>query len=194
MPLLHLIRHGKSAPDAGPAERWELAFDAGEQLVALRDSGVLPNQARWFCSPEPKALATARALTDGGVGIVDGLREMIRPAESWRGAEEWGAIVRASMTELDAPALPGWETGRATTERVTGVVGRIREACPDEELVLAGHGTAWTLLVAALTLRAPDVEAWQRLRMPDHCVLEFSGDAASMVSPWGSWVDGRSTR
>lgn len=193
MRRLHLVRHGAPVPDGGPAEGWQLAPDADEGLTALRDSGVLPKQARWFSSPEPKAIGTARALTTSGVGLVDGLREMTRPAERWRGAEEWGAIVRASMTELDTPALPGWETGRATQERVTGAVHRIRESCPDDEIVLAGHGTAWTLLVAKLTGNEPDFRAWQGLRCPDHCALEFSGEVATLVSAWGAWVDEGST-
>jgi broad specificity phosphatase PhoE len=111
--MLHLVRHGKSQPDERANEFWELAPDAGEGLAALRASGALPAEALWFSSPEPKALGTARALTDAPVQVVDGLREAIRPAGPWLGADEWGAAVRASMTELDEPAglgaRPGYE-------------------------------------------------------------------------------------
>jgi hypothetical protein len=32
---------------------------------------------------------------------------------------------------------------------------------------LVGHGTAWTLLVAALTGEPPDLARWESLAMPD---------------------------
>jgi broad specificity phosphatase PhoE len=187
---LHLVRHGLSAPTAGPASEWDLHPDAHVGLAALRRSGVLPADARWFTSPEPKAHGTARALTDTAVGVVDGLREMARPAEPWHGAETWNAVVHRSMTQPDTPARPGWETARATADRVAGAVRRIQDSCPDDDLVLVGHGTAWTLLVATLTQRPPDVEAWQRMRMPDHCALRLGSDSttAQLVDDWGAWA------
>ena len=199
MTVLHLVRHGPPAPDAGPAERWPLHPEAATPLAALRSSGALPDRARWFASPEPKAFGTARGLTDEAVGLVDGLREMTRPAEAWvDDTDEWRATVRRSMTEPDRPARPHWETARSTTDRVVGAVRRIRESCPDDDLVLVGHGTAWTLLVAALRRRPPDLAAWTALRMPDHCALRLldgTVDAADdgadveaeMLAGWGAW-------
>jgi broad specificity phosphatase PhoE len=35
------------------------------------------------------------------------------------------------------------------------------------DVVLVGHGTAWTLLVADLTGRDPDLTRWASLGMPD---------------------------
>jgi broad specificity phosphatase PhoE len=190
MVTLHLVRHADVVTDDGPASGWALHPGAGDGIAELRASGVLPTAARWFSSPEPKALGTARALTDLAVSGVDDLREMSRPAEPWRGAEQWRAIVRRSMEDPDQAALPGWETGRATTDRVVGAVGRLRDACPDHDLVLVGHGTAWTLLVAALTARPPDFDAWTRLRTPDHCVLDLdagTAGAAGIIGGWGRW-------
>jgi broad specificity phosphatase PhoE len=188
MTRLHLVRHGRPRPDDRRAAEWPLD-PSDEGVTKLRRSGVLPERGRWFSSPEPKAFATARALTDGALGLVDGLREMTRPARAWLDTAEWAALVRRSMTEPDTPAAPGWESARATTERVVGVVARIRESCPGEEIVLVGHGTAWTLLVAALTGRPPDLEAWERLRLPDHCLLEVGDETARVLAPWGSWAD-----
>lgn len=187
---LHLVRHGDVVPDDGPASAWALHPRAVDGIAELRVSGALPAAARWFSSPEPKAFGTARALTDVAVGTVDDLREMSRPAGPWRGAEQWRTIVRRAMEDPDQPALPGWETGRATTDRVVGALGRVLETCRDHELVLVGHGTAWTLLVAALTDRPPDFRAWSRLRTPDHCVLDLdSGIAgtATIIGGWGQW-------
>ncbi|MEQ7124702.1 histidine phosphatase family protein [Actinopolymorpha sp. B11F2] len=193
MVALHLVRHGDVVPDAGPASGWALHPDAADGIADLRGSAALPVSARWFSSPEPKAFQTARALTDVTIGRVDGLREMSRPAERWRGGDEWRQIVRRSMEQPDRPALPDWETGRATTDRVVGAVGRIREGCPDDDVVLVGHGTAWTLLVSALTGRPPDFDAWTRLRMPDHCVLTLDDRTAgtgTLVAGWGQWALG----
>ena len=39
-------------------------------------------------------------------------------------------------------------------------------------VVLVGHGTAWTVLTAALTSTEPDVERWRALTMPDLLVVE----------------------
>lgn len=186
--LLYLVRHGKPAPDERAAEFWELAPDAGEGLAALRTSGALPASAVWYSSPEPKALATARALTDEPVEAVEELREMVRPAGPWLGAEQWREFVHASMRDLDTPARPGWEPGRRTIERLTAAVDRLRKASPAADLVLAGHGTAWTLLVSALTRRQVDFDAWNRLLMPDLCVLDLSAEPARLVRGWGSWV------
>jgi broad specificity phosphatase PhoE len=190
MVLLHLVRHGKPAPDERANEFWELAADASEGLAALRASGALPASAVWYSSPEPKALATARALTDAPVEVVEELREMVRPAGPWLGTEQWRAFVHASMTELDTPARPGWEPGRVTLERLIAALGSIRESNPGRDLVLAGHGTAWTLLVSALTGRPADFDAWDRLRTPDLCVLDLAAEPAKLLHGWGSWLSG----
>jgi broad specificity phosphatase PhoE len=183
---LHLIRHGRVVPDpARPAAEWSLHPDVEPELAALRHSGVLPTYARWFSSPEPKAFGTARALTDTSIGFVDGLREMSRPAQPWLGSEDWSALVRRSVDQPDVPAAPGWECASATSQRVVGAVRRILDSCPDDDVVLVGHGTAWTLVVAALTAQPPDLDAWERLHMPDHCALEVGDGTARVVSGWG---------
>ena len=50
-------------------------------------------------------------------------------------------------------------------------MGRIADVHRDEEVVLVGHGTAWTLAVAALTGAAPDLERWRTMAMPDVLVV-----------------------
>ena len=58
--------------------------------------------------------------------------------------------------------------------------------------MLVGHGTAWSLLVAAITNQAVDLSTWQRMRMPDWCVLDVSVTAraltGSVVAEWGAWA------
>ncbi len=44
---------------------------------------------------------------------------------------------------------------------------RVLEVHGDEDVVLVGHGTAWTLVVADLTGEPPDLDRWSALAMPD---------------------------
>ncbi|NUR05791.1 MAG: histidine phosphatase family protein [Nocardioidaceae bacterium] len=126
----------------------------------------LPERAAWFSSPEPKALATARLLS-GDVTVVDALVEHRRAATRWvADREEWRDQVRRAFSDPDRPAVPGWEPMTATRDRLLPAVRRILDE-HDGDVVLVGHGTAWTLLRAELTGGAPDLDAWQALALPD---------------------------
>ena len=81
-------------------------------------------------------------------------------------------MVRRVFTEPDVPALPGWEPLTATRERLVPAVRTILDAHPGEDVVLAGHGTAWTLLRAELTGGPPNLGAWHALQMPDVWVVD----------------------
>ena len=57
------------------------------------------------------------------------------------------------------------------------------------DVVLIGHGTALTLLVADLVGRPPDIDAWQAMLLPDHCRVTVREDGAAEIgSPWGAWA------
>lgn len=185
---LTLVRHGRPAVEPTVAPRyWALARDAAEGLAALRESGLLPSDATWVSSPEPKALATAAALTDQTVVTVDDLHEAERPVSWFDEPEDFVAAVRRSFEAPDEPAVPGWETASATRSRVAAIVRELlAEMEPPAELVLVGHGFAWTVLVAELTGHAPNVAAWERMGMPDLATLEvpLSGGPATLVRDW----------
>ncbi len=170
------MRHGLSETDRSrPPHEWRLATGAHVAIAELRHSGLLPDDALWFSSPEPKALDTAGMLTDREVGVVPELREHERHSTVWfDDPQEFRAVVRRAFEVPDRPALEGWEPLASTRDRLVPVVRRILLDHPDEEIVLTGHGTAWTLLVAELTGSAPDLGAWARLRMPDLWVVETS--------------------
>ena len=138
---LFLVRHGRPLVDLGrPAHEWELNPAGFDDVWALRTSGRLPRRAVWFSSPEPKALATAELLTDGEVGVLDGLREHVR--ESTEGIDDFPGAVRRAFAVPDAVAVPGWEPLTACRERVVRAVEGIVAAHPDMDGVLVGHGTA----------------------------------------------------
>jgi len=174
---MHLVRHGLSTMERGrPPHEWGLDPAGHAAIEALRDSGRLPGVARWFSSPETKALETARRLTDSEVAVVPELREHERHTTVWfEDPAEFRAVVRRAFEAPDEPALEGWEPLAATRDRMLPAVRRILADHPEEEIVLSGHGTAWTLLVSELTGRPPDLQAWAHLRMPDHWVVETAG-------------------
>jgi broad specificity phosphatase PhoE len=170
--MLFLVRHGRPLVDrARPAREWELDPAGFDDIWTLRSSGRLPAHAAWFSSPEPKALATAELLTDGDVGVVDGLREHVRDSVEW--VEDFDDAVRRAFAVPDAVAVPGWEPVVACRDRVVRAVDGILAASAGTDVVLVGHGTAWTLLAAALTRTEPDLERWRTLAMPDVITLEL---------------------
>jgi broad specificity phosphatase PhoE len=167
---LHLVRHGRPLvrPDVTAAQ-WDLDPASYDDVWALRSSGRLPTAAAWFTSPEPKALQTAQLLTDGDVGVLEELREHERSGE-W--VEDFPGAVRRAFELPDVAAEPGWETLAACRDRVVPAVQRVLDVHGADEVVLVGHGTAWTLVVAGLTGRPPDLERWESLAMPDVLTVE----------------------
>ncbi|MCD4524803.1 histidine phosphatase family protein [Nocardioides sp. cx-173] len=167
---LHLVRHGRPLVDrTRPAAEWELDPAGFDDVWALRESGRLPEDAAWFCSPEPKAVATAQLLTEGDVGIVEDLREQVRDSTDW--LDDHDAVVRLAFAQPDRPAHPGWEPLATCRDRTLTAVRRILDVHAGEDVVLVGHGTAWTLVVAGLTGAPPDLVRWAALAMPDVLVV-----------------------
>jgi broad specificity phosphatase PhoE len=169
---LFLVRHGRPVVDRlRPAHEWELDPAAYDDVWALRSSGRLPAHAVWFSSPEPKALSTAELLTDGDVGVVDGLREQLRDSNEW--VEDFDDAVRRAFAVPDAVAVPGWEPLTVCRDRVVRAADGILAASSGSDVVLVGHGTAWTVLAAVLTRTEPDLERWRALAMPDVITLDL---------------------
>jgi broad specificity phosphatase PhoE len=188
MPRLVLVRHGRSAVDRSrPAHEGELDPAGLGAVVELARSGQLPERAVWFSSPEPKALATAHLLVHGArtltpsalppaaahgcgcgtVAVEAGLAEHRRGPRWFDDPAQFRAAVRRALEQQDEPAVPEWEPLAATRDRLLPAVRRILERHPDDDVVLSGHGTAWTLLVSELTGEPPDHAAWAALQMPD---------------------------
>ena len=193
--LLHLVRHGRSEPDpTRPASQWGLHPEAAPGVEELAGSGVLPDaDAPWFSSDEPKAVQTA-ALLGADPAVLPALREAARPAD-WMGTDEFLATVRRSMQQPEESPRPGWEPTGVVQARVYAAVtvDVVPRAAAAGEAVLVGHGTSWTMLVAAVTGRPADIDAWQAMTMPDHCLLDLeiaedgSPRTGRLVRPWGSW-------
>ena len=165
---LFLVRHGRPLPVAGvPAHEWSLDPAGFDAVWALRDE--LPARAAWFSSPEPKATETAQLLTDGQVGIIDELREHVRENTDW--IDDFTATVRAAFEAPEVAAYDGWEPLATCRDRVVPAVRRVLDVHHDQDVVLVGHGTAWTLVAAALSGQTPDLQRWAALAMPDVIVV-----------------------
>ena len=104
-------------------------------------------------------------------------RDGAGPSERWLTP---GSVFSSSpsdaslLTASSCPESTDVETLSAWGERgvlvllsdSTNVEHRGRTGCEDD-VVPVGHGTAWTLLVAGLTGREPDLVRWESLGMPD---------------------------
>ena len=168
--ILHLVRHGRVMVERGrPAATWSLDPSGFDDVWALRDQ--LPQHAAWFTSPEPRAVETAQLLTDAPVGIIDALREQER-GSGW--VDDLPDAVRRAFAHPDEPAAPGWEPVAACRRRVVAAVRPVLAAHPADDVVLVGHGTAWTALVAELSGAEPDLERLLRLASPDVLRVEVA--------------------
>lgn len=161
---LFFVRHGRPVIDRErPAATWTLDPAALGDIEALRPR--LPRSARWVTSPEPKAVDTARVLLRGDAEVVEDLREIARPTAVW--SDDFEAVVARTFAHPDEPAHEGWETAAACQRRIVAAVRPLVPRGRGEHLVLVGHGTAFTLLIAGLTGTAPDLRRWRSLAMPD---------------------------
>lgn len=163
------MRHGRSAPDpTTPPETWGLDPGGLAEIDELAASERLPTAGAWYTSPEPKASQTARRLTRQELVVVPELAEHRRGVRWFADPSEFRAAVRRAFDEPRQRAVPEWEPLTALRERLLPAVSGILRMHPhDDDVVLVGHGTAWTLLVAELTGGEPDLDAWAALRMPD---------------------------
>ena len=167
---VYLVRHGRPFVDrAVPASQWTLDPVHEASVTALRSSAPWPDDAAWFTSPEPKAARTAFLLTGRDVPVVDDLREQER-GPGWR--DDFEDLMREAFTNPFSVVHDGWEPLVRTRSRVVDAVRQLVADHPGRDLVLVGHGTAWTVLATELTGADPDVERWASLSMPDVIVIE----------------------
>jgi broad specificity phosphatase PhoE len=165
---LHLVRHGRPVVDPTvPAHEWTLDPASYDDVWALRER--LPARAAWYSAPEPRATETVQLLTDAAVGVVDGLRGHRRPG--W--VEDFQDAVAQAFAHPDQPVRTGWEPLADCRARVVAAVEPMLVAHAGEQVVLVGHGTCWTVLVAALTGAPPDLERRTAPTLPDVIRLDL---------------------
>jgi broad specificity phosphatase PhoE len=172
---LVLIRHAHVAIDpAVPPDRWALS-DAGRQAAtALRRIPAVAQVMRFFSSPEPKAVTTARAIAgDRPVELVDELRELDRGSVGWlASAEEYAALV-AQVLQAPSASICRAEPAGMALDRFARAVDAIVWGDPGGNNAIVSHGIVLTLYLSALRgLPAPDLDLWRRLRSPDVAIVD----------------------
>lgn len=182
--LLHLVRHGRPLVDPPvPPREWQLDPAGIAEVEALRTAlPVSAIKAAWFSSDERKALAIAQHLTDSAVQPVQELREAAR-STFVQDQDVFADAVSRGLQHPDVAALAGWEPLDRTRQRVADAVTDIINRCPGD-VVLVGHGTAWTLLISYLA-DEPTPQNLPPMAMPDLLVLDV--DSRTVVSRWGDW-------
>jgi broad specificity phosphatase PhoE len=109
-------------------------------------------------------------LTGRKVPVVEDLREHDRSGTTL--VPDFADAVGEAFASPHSAARPGWEPIIRTRSRVVNAARKILAEHPGRDVVLVGHGTAWTLLAAALTGTEPDLERWRSLAMPDVITVE----------------------
>jgi broad specificity phosphatase PhoE len=137
----------------------------------------LPTRATWFSSPEAKALATARLLTDGEVEVVGALREQVRLQVGW--IDDFDAVLAEAFAHPERPAYDGWEPLAATRLRVVTAVRELLLSHPTGDLVLVGHGTSLALVAAELTGTGVNPYAPAAMGFPDVVTVRMSSSAVA---------------
>lgn len=180
---LHLVRHGRPTVLADhPSTDWPLHPEAGADIAALRAAAPWSAPAVWISSPESKARQTAELLTDAPVAVDVRLHEAVR--HTWiDDADDFRRAVLTSFARPDHSAVDGWEPLSRTRDRLVAAVAAATCDHPADDVVLVGHGTAFTLLVASILHQPCDVAGWETMRMPDHWQCDLP--ARRVISSWG---------
>lgn len=184
--MIVLIRHARThkVPQR-PVAEWELAHGAAEECAVLA-AGLRARYdlsgATWASSPESKAIATARYLTDAPVGVVEELREVRRGG--W--LDNYDQTVAEFFAAPSRPAGDGWETAAEARQRFDDGLRHLVGASRGGPLVVVSHGLVLSAWAFAELPPAQVMTNWQALRMPD---ARLMSDEA--VSHW--LRDGRVT-
>ncbi|WP_277210884.1 histidine phosphatase family protein [Isoptericola croceus] len=171
---LYLVRHGRPSIVPGtPAPAWQLDPKHEDAVAELASRAPWSDDAVWFTSPEPKAARTAYLLAGREVDVVDDLREHDRGVGAW--VDDFQNAMAEAFARPDSAVRDGWEALEETRRRVVKAARELLVASPGKDVVLVGHGTAWTLLAAELTGTEPDLERWRTLAMPDVITVHAQG-------------------
>ena len=181
MALLYLVRHSESAVDPSRRpEDWELT-DRGRELAArLASSQEWKRIAAVASSEEPKALITARLISERWKKPLvpdQRFREVRRPyADTTREFEEM-------VTEyLKGRAQPAWEQISEAANRFQAALADLRRKYSGDVAVVS-HGTIMAVYLSrSLGIRFSGRQ-WSKIAMPDICVVDV--EAPRILRDWG---------
>ncbi len=199
-PRLILVRHGTPVVEDGlPPARWRLSKAGHDAATALgqklQEEGFAFH--RIVCSPETKALDTARAICGGLGGDVvavetnPGLSEHARETSGFLPRSEFDeAIARFFRSDPSKPVF-GDETADAAFQRFAAVSQQeeyyhLRESVDRgaSDVIAVTHGTVMSLYVGRI-LGIDPFPFWQALKTPTAVVVS-GGNQMTIIDAPGS--------
>jgi broad specificity phosphatase PhoE len=157
--MLVLVRHARPVVDEGsPPASW--ALSAPGRRAAQRIAPLIPASAVLVSSPEPKAYDTLVLASGQPVTRDPRLGEVRRPTEP---VDDGYAALRLRYVSGDPP--PGWEAPQEVVARIDAVIDE--HAVTGRQLVLAGHGMAFTTWLFSHGYTQDPEAFWSSLRFPD---------------------------
>jgi broad specificity phosphatase PhoE len=175
---------------AVPSTAWRLSPDGRARAERFAARSLLPEGARIIASTERKTMETAAILSGGKPFESDDmLRENERSATGYVGPEKFDVLFNAMFAQPDESS-GGWETARATQQRV---VSAVSAALVNQSLttIFVGHGSAGTFLKCEIAGRPIARREEQRgMAWPGGGnIFAFDWEARRLITDWQSFED-----
>lgn len=172
MTKLYIVRHAPVNIDFSvPSSQWEISQDG---IRATRD---LVSQASWheigriYHSPEPKAEATARVISEfTGIPaeVRDELCELQVPT-----IHPFEEFVRRVGAYLEGFPDPGFEDWDQATSRIVHCVDNLIRDSNGTSAAMVSHGRILAVLFSHFFQRRMTVQEWQSIQLPDLSVVDI---------------------
>lgn len=175
---LLLVKHSLSNHNPHqPAHEWGLTEDGVVRCQALATHIAPYHPRRLFTSTMPKATHTAQEVAQGldYIPIIENalLEEHSRKSNAPYGSvETFHARIKQMFAQPDT-LIFGDETASQALDRFSrGVDAVLKQANPDENIVIVAHGTVNTLFTAHHN-PIDGYDLWLRLKLPSIIVLNL---------------------
>ncbi len=171
---LYLVRHAMPLVDpATDPATWPLGPDG--RAAARRLGRGLPSGAFLVASDEAKAWQTLASAGERGVLRDPRLRE-VRRTEQFN--DDFRRLRRSYVSGAD---IPGWEPRLDVVRRFAAAIRAAMERAVRRDVVVASHGMAMTVWLAATLSLADPAAFWADLRFPDILVVDL--EAGTVIRP-----------
>jgi broad specificity phosphatase PhoE len=158
---IYLVRHAETAPDPQrPSASWELT--AAGRTAAASLKGALPEIV--FSSPEPKAMQTAKQLTQLPVTAVEAFGEHKTDKGTWLSGDEFAASVQRYFGDRENRV---WGDSHAETvvRFRRGLDEVLAQTDGQARCTIVSHGRILCSFLGSLT-GTSGYELWKLLTMP----------------------------
>lgn len=165
--MVIFVRHAAVMVDRQTsASSWMLDHQAAAACAPLR-AWLQGRDLSWFSSPEDKATATLRLLTDLPYQVVPELAEVSRAG--W--LDDYRDAVRRFFTVRSSPPLPGWETADTAAARFDRALRDIVGSSSGDGIVICTHGLVLTAWACRDKSTDEALAWWAALTMPTLLVM-----------------------